>query len=58
MNNLAEEILKRKVYVIKNSTKNEETHFIDIKSNQITEEEYNLIKEFIQRKDEEENGKK
>lgn len=54
MNKLLE-LLKRKLYVSKTTTKNDEIYFIDIESHQITEEEYNLIKEFIQRKDEEEN---
>jgi hypothetical protein len=56
MNKLLE-LLKRKLYVSKMTTKNDDIYFIDIESHQITEEEYNLIKEFIQRKDEEENGK-
>ena len=55
MNKLLE-ILKRKVWVSTLTSKNEELYFINIESNQITEEEYELIKEFIQRKDEEENG--
>lgn len=50
------EIFKRKLMGIKNSDKDEKMYLINIHSNQLTEEEYNLIKEFIQRKDEEENG--
>lgn len=52
MNKLLE-ILQRKLYVTKTTTKNDEIFFIDIESHQITEEEYELIKEFIQRKEEE-----
>jgi hypothetical protein len=55
MNKLLE-LLKRKLMVIQSIDKDEKMYLIGIHSNQITEEEYNLIKEFIQRKDEEENG--
>lgn len=55
MNKLLE-LLKRKIYVIKNTFKDKEIYFLDVESHQITEEEYELIKEFMTRKDEE-NGK-
>lgn len=50
------ELLKRKLMVIESIDKDGKMYLINIHSNQLTEEEYNLIKEFIQRKDEEENG--
>ena len=55
MNKLLE-ILKRKLCVFKFTTKDNEKYFLNVESEQLTEEEYELIKEFIQRK-EEENGK-
>jgi hypothetical protein len=47
------EILKRKIYLSKITKSNDEIYFIDIDSHQITEEEYNLIKEFLERQEEE-----
>lgn len=47
------EILKRKLIVIKSIDKNEKMYLINIHSNQLTEEEYNLIKEFLERQEEE-----
>lgn len=49
------EILKRKLCLSKFTTKENEKYFLDVESHQLTEEEYQLIKEFMQRKDEE-NG--
>ena len=50
MNKLLE-LLKRKIYVIKNTFKDREIYMLDVESHQITEEEYELIREFMQRKD-------
>lgn len=55
MNKLLE-ILKRKIYVIKHTFKDREIYMLHVESHQITEEEYELIKDFITRKEEEEKN--
>lgn len=52
MNKLLE-ILKRKLSITHLITKQEQVYFINVQSNQITEEEYNLIKEFLEKEEEE-----
>ena len=52
MNKLLE-ILKRKLCVNKITIKSEEIYMLDVCSNQLTEEEYDLIREFIQKKEKE-----
>lgn len=47
------EILKRKLCVTKFTAKGEQVYMLDACSNQLTEDEYNLIKEFIEKEDEE-----
>lgn len=55
MNKLLE-IFKTRLRVYKITSEKKEKFMLDVESEQITEEEYELIREFMQRKDEE-NGK-
>lgn len=50
------EILKRKLCVYKLTTKDNEKYFLNVESEQLTEEEYELIKDFMTRKEEEEKN--
>lgn len=55
MNKLLE-IFKTRLRLFKITSEKNEKYILDVESEQITEEEYELIKEFMTRKDEE-NGK-
>lgn len=55
MNKLLE-IFKTRLRLFKITSEKKEKYILDVESEQITEEEYELIKEFMTRKDEE-NGK-
>lgn len=46
------DLLKRRLTVSKITNKEEERYFVDIIQNQITEEEYNLILNFLNSEDE------